>query len=409
MRCAGPGQLAMALRDVRAQTLQALAAWERGLGDASMAVPYDAQFNPPRWEFGHVGWFQEFWIGRNPERERGIDADPSAERPPPRLPQADRWFDSSRVEHRSRWALPLPEAAVLRDYLDRTLDESVRILQRPGLCRDAALHGEAYFGWLALVHEQMHLEAARYMSNALGVAPDPATPSRPAAARPGTASAAASVSCGPACHAQGSAAGGFVFDNELGQHEVSVAAFEIDAAPVSNEAFARFVDAGGYADRASWTDEGWSWRSAAGAAHPRFWRRGPEGWQQRWFGRWLSLDPAAPVCNVNAHEAQAWCRWAGRRLPAEAEWEFAATAAPAAPGFAWGQVWEWTATAFGPYPGFVAHPYRDYSQPWFDSRRVLRGASFATHPQIVDARYRNFFTPERNDIFAGFRSCAPAG
>ena len=122
--------------------------------------------------------------------------------------------------------------------------------------------------------------------------------------------------------------------------------------------------------------------------------------------------------NLSLYEAQAWCRWAGRRLPTEPEWERAATAAsetspPAAlsdlddgAGFRWGQVWEWTATPFRPYPGFMSHPYRDYSAPWFDTRQVLRGASFATHPRLRHARYRNFFTPERNDIFAGFRSCA---
>ena len=99
-------------------------------------------------------------------------------------------------------------------------------------------------------------------------------------------------------------------------------------------------------------------------------------------------------------------RWAGRRLPTESEWECAALTAP---GFSWGQVWEWTASPFAPYPGFVAHPYRDYSQPWFDGRPVLRGASFATQPGMRHPRYRNYFTADRSDLFAGFRSCAPQG
>jgi EgtB-related family protein len=108
--------------------------------------------------------------------------------------------------------------------------------------------------------------------------------------------------------------------------------------------------------------------------------------------------------NLSWHEAQAYCGWAGRRLPTEGEWEFAAERAGGA--FAWGQVWEWTASAFAPYPGFVAHPYRDYSAPWFHTRHVLRGGSFATHARMKHTRYRNFFPPDRNDIFAGFRTCA---
>ena len=107
--------------------------------------------------------------------------------------------------------------------------------------------------------------------------------------------------------------------------------------------------------------------------------------------------------HLTAYEAEAWCRWAGRRLPTEAEWECAALSAP---GFSWGQAWEWTASQFQPYPGFTPHPYREYSEPWFGSRRVLRGACVATAPTLAHPRYRNFFEPQRNDVFAGFRSCA---
>jgi EgtB-related family protein len=141
---------------------------------------------------------------------------------------------------------------------------------------------------------------------------------------------------------------------------------------------------------------------------PRYLRRAPDAsaaaWQQQRWGRWQALDSTLPACHLSCFEAEAWCAWAGRRLPSEAEWERAAVGRPDA--FAWGAVWEWTASPFAAYPGFAAHPYRDYSAPWFGSRRVLRGASCATQPRLHHARYRNFFPPERNDIFAGFRSCA---
>ena len=105
------------------------------------------------------------------------------------------------------------------------------------------------------------------------------------------------------------------------------------------------------------------------------------------------------------YEADAWCRWAGRRLPSEVEWEAAAHQG-ASRGWRWGDVWEWTATTFRPYPGFAPGPLRDYSQAAFGTHKVLRGASFATRSRMKHPKYRNFFLPERDDIFVGFRSCA---
>ena len=143
--------------------------------------------------------------------------------------------------------------------------------------------------------------------------------------------------------------------------------------------------------------------AAERVAPPRYLRRGGDGWQMRRDGAWQPLAFDAPACHLTWPEADAWCRWAGRRLPDEAEWEAAALTLPS---FAWGHVWEWTASRFLPFDGFIAHPYRDYSAPWFGERYVLRGASGATSPRMAHPRYRNFFTPERNDIHAGFRSCA---
>jgi EgtB-related family protein len=180
---------------------------------------------------------------------------------------------------------------------------------------------------------------------------------------------------------------------------VALAAFEIDAQVVRWAEYLPFVEAGGYR-QARW------WTPAAPAAPdaPRYLRRDGARWWAWRRGAWTPLDVAEPACHLTAHEAQAWCAWAGRRLPTEFEWECAALTRPEA--FAWGDVWEWTASPFVPFPGFQPHPYRDYSAPWFDGRPVLRGASFMTQPRMRHPRYRNFFEAHRSDVPAGFRSCA---
>lgn len=145
------------------------------------------------------------------------------------------------------------------------------------------------------------------------------------------------------------------------------------------------------------------WRGTSDGA-PRYLRRaGANLWECWRDGHWQPLRRDEAACHLSWHEAQAWCRWAGRRLPTEAQWERAALSRSDA--FRWGDVWEWTASPFAPYPGFEAHPYRDYSAPWFDGRPVLRGASFLTQPRMRHARYRNFFPAHRSDVPAGFRSC----
>jgi EgtB-related family protein len=211
---------------------------------------------------------------------------------------------------------------------------------------------------------------------------------------------------------------GFCFDNELGGLQREVPAFEIDAQAVRWAEFLPFVEAGGYEQARWWTPAGWAWRGAAGsggagrpgqpvarvAAAPRYLRQAGGHWQAWRQGRWTLLDLTEPACHLTLHEAQAWCAWAGRRLPTEFEWERAVLTHPEA--FAWGDVWEWTASPFAPFPGFEPHPYREYSAPWFDGRPVLKGASFMTQPRMRHPRYRNFFEAHRNGVPAGFRTCA---
>jgi ergothioneine biosynthesis protein EgtB len=391
LRDADASAVAAALRDTRQQTLATFAAYERALGERGFVVPYSGELNPPLWELGHVGWFQEWWLGRNPERDRGVLADPEALRLPPRRPNADALFDSSRVAHDTRWQLPLPGADALRNDLAQGLQETLALLE-------SGPSGEAlYFFRLCLFHEDMHNEAAIYMAQHLSL------PLRGWA--PIAHPAAHEVAIVGGTFSLGTPYGnGFAFDNELGPHDIELKEFQIDSAPVSWARYLPFVEAGGYRERRWWSDTGWQWLQQQALQAPRYLRANGTCWQRQTFGDWVDLDPRKPAVNLSCFEAQAYCAWAGRRLPSEAEWECAAVRAGAA--FEWRQVWEWTASAFEPYPGFVAHPYRDYSAPWFHTRRVLRGGSFATHERMKHPRYRNFFPPERNDIFAGLRTCA---
>lgn len=398
-RTAGRDALAQHLLDARARTLALFAAYRQQLGD-DLRVPCTPELNPPLWELGHVGWFADWWIARNPERHRGIHVDPFTARLPARQQargvNADALYDSSHVPHDSRWHLPLPSAdETLRD-LQASLQHTLDLLATTAETDDAL-----YFYRLALFHEDMHAEAAVYMAQTLGLDPFAAGPAPHATAAQRRAEGTTAQV--PATHWTFGAHGpGFAFDNECGSLAVEVPAFEIDTTPVSWARYLPFVDAGGYDNPAWWTPEGWRWRSAQGLQGPRALRRSDShGWERRRWNRWEPLVPLDAASHLSAHEAQAWCAWAGRALPTEAQWEVAVHRAP---GFSWGEVWEWTATPFAPFAGFTPHPYRDYSAPWFDGRPVLKGASPATAPRMRHPRYRNYFPPERSDVITGFRS-----
>jgi len=404
--------LAAALIDVRGYTKSVYA----HLDATQRSFPRAPGVNPPAWEQGHIGWFQEFWC------RRYAPDDPAAARTPSRLATADAWWNSSTVPHGTRWSLPLPDAAGIDAWLDVTLADTLDALAHS---RD----GERYFFELALYHEDMHVEALLMTLQTLALPLPPGYPAV-AATRDAVATDPGDIQFagGPLQlgAARDTAARRFVFDNEKWTHVVDVAPFAMAAACVTNAQFAAFVAAGGYTRREWWKPAGWAWRTASGAMHPTYWRATAGGWEARRFAQWLPLDPAQPVLHVNAFEAEAWCHYAERRLPTEAEWEFAArhaslhttgvldhvrsTPAAAADGGGMvhllGNVWEWTASTFMPFPGFVADPYAEYSAPWFGDHRVLRGGSFATRSRLVHPGFRNFYTPERADPFAGFRTCA---
>ena len=385
-----PDQLAASMQDARNYTLTLFNLFESsGLDDPSR-VPYLATINPPLWELGHFVWFAEWFVLRDaPSGSLAMVQRPSL------LPDGDRWFDSSRVAHATRWQLDLPDTSIIKKYANDILNRILDKLAK--LANDAAA---LYPYRLVLAHEDMHGEAFAYTLQTLGMAASPQL-------------AAHTFSLEPqlALHFDGGtfqlgspAADEFVFDNEKWAHQITLPAFSINSTLVSNAQYQNFMRDGGYEKLQFWNDAGRLWLASTQRAAPRYWRRDGDLWLHERFGKLIELLDDEAVRHISLHEAQAYCRWAGVRLPTEAEWEYVASSGN--PNFRWGDLWEWTASPFEPYAGFSADAYQDYSAPWFGTHQVLRGASFATQPRIRSPRYRNFFMPERDDIFVGFRTCA---
>ncbi len=423
--------LAEMVSDARGRTLALIA----DLTDAQLQVPYLPTINPLRWELGHIAFFYESfaWQGLGHTM--------------PLMDGADDLYDSFKIDHADRWEMPLPTRSETLGYGQRVADAVIDRLQGHEPSPE-----ETYVYLLSILHEDMHGEAFNYMRQMLEY-PAPqlldVAPTVDGGPLPGDVDIpGGTFQLGATPDAP------FLFDNEKWAHAVEVKAFQIARAPVTNAAFVAFVENGGYSNPAWWGYQGWRWRSKNGAQHPMYWRRGEAGWQQRHFDTLVPLEAHAPVVYVTWYEAEAYCNWAARRLPTEAEWELAASAEPTSNGrgitdrkrrYPWGDeastpehanldarlascadvgafpagdsafgcrqmlgnVWEWTADAFYPFPGYVVdYPYREYSAPWFGYRQVLKGGAWATRSRLACNTYRNFFTPDRYDVLAGFRTCA---
>jgi len=421
----GAGVLSRQLHDARRRT-RALTQDLEGPQLFGLKLPI---VNPVLWELGHVAWFQERWCLR-------LRADESLSES--LLDGADVLYDSATVEHDARWDLPLPSRSATLDYQDRVLE---RVLAR--LEREPDNEWFLYFVQLASFHEDMHAEAFHYTRQTLGY-PDPLNGGVLRVDKGAKELEGDAEIPGGTYPVGASRNSGFHFDNEKWVHPVQLRPFRIARATVTNKQFLEFVREGGYRRREWWSDEGWRWKEAARAVAPRYWAEKDGGWLERRFDKWVKLEDELPVMHVNWHEANAYCRYARRRLPSEAEWEAAASFSgdgsrrrypwgerasdgmPAnlggngrAPVGAFadgdsfrgcrqmlGNVWEWTSSVFGPYPGFACDPYREYSEPWFGTHKVLRGGSFTTPARLVSNTWRNFYTPDRGDVFAGLRTCA---
>ncbi len=435
------------------------------LDDPQMIGPRLAIVNPPLWEIGHVAWTQEFWVLRHLRKEN------------PLLENGDRLYNSTDVAHDTRWKLLLPNREQTLGYMNEVIERCVARIERS----EQLSADEFYFYWLTTFHEGMHAEALAYTRQTLGYPAPVIQGGRAAAgdrgARPGD------VDLPGGKYLIGATEDfPFVFDNEKWAHPVELKPFRIARAPVTNGEFLEFVEEGGYRERRHWSDEGWRWLESGGSPqleksfakffdrhmnqptelqelkerldHPVYWKRAANGrWLQRIYDQYVALNENLPIVHVSWYEAEAFCNWAGRRLPTEGEWEVAASIEPAqsAAGesarrrhFPWGDhaplsqmanldwqnpgpvevaahgtgdsafgcrqmignIWEWTATDFQPYPGFSVDPYKEYSQPWFGTHKVLRGGCWATSSLLIRNTWRNFYTPDRRDVWAGFRTCA---
>jgi gamma-glutamyl hercynylcysteine S-oxide synthase len=427
------------------------------LSEADLMRQHSPLMSPIVWDLGHVASFERLWLVRRLADE-AEGRDPTAEEPPPEEAEAEgegleRMYDPLVTPRANRQDLPLPTAAETRRAMDEVRRQVYGALARKGATPTAAGAGPGLLSGGFVVHMVAQHEAQHQetMLQAIALREDlPYLPSFIQEAPPAPVAPAPTEECvlvpgGP--FLMGTDDRFWAYDNERPAHPVEVPAFRMDVTPVTNGRYLSFMEDGGYRRRELWSEAGWRWRETERAEAPRHWRREARRWLTAVFGRPTPLDLGRPVVHVSWHEACAFARWAGKRLPTEAEWEKAAAwdvARGVSRRHPWGNeppdatranldqrslepqpagsfpdgrspygclqmlgdVWEWTASAFLPYPGFVSYPYRQYSEIFFgETYRVLRGGSFATASIVARNTMRNWDFPERRQIFAGFR-CA---
>ena len=421
------GEIVDLLTEARHRTLALL----EPVSDEDLHIQHDPLMSPLVWDLGHIGHFEEAWLLENLGGHGELRV----------------IYDPARNPRSGRAKLPLPDGAACRGQLERIRERVIERLRSLDLESADPLIHDSYVFRMVLQHEYQHDETIlQTLQLKLG------DPYRPPKRRPlPEAGGTRPFESDAMVHFPGgrveigtndrSAA----YDNERPRHAVDLAPFLIDAAPVTEETFRRFIADGGYEDPQYWSREGCAWLKASGANAPKYWKRGREGWTVRVMDRVRPVDPRRPVCHVSYYEAEAFARFAGKRLPTEAEWEAAATWDPLAGSkrsYPWGEaaaspdranvdalsfgtapigsyaangspvgcygmigdVWEWTSSSFRPYPGYETFPYPEYSEAFFgDEHKVLRGGAWATRTGAIRGTFRNWDYPIRRQIFSGLR------
>jgi iron(II)-dependent oxidoreductase len=436
-----------ALAKVRQRTLDLVAP----LSDAGLREQHSPLMSPIAWDLGHIAEFEDLWLVRRLGEVVGESA----------LPEA---YDAMRTPRSRRAELDLPNPGTVLERLDNVRRGALAMLQRVDLAgSENHLLRDGFVYELVREHEAQHQETILQTISLMES--EPYVPvSRVRFEPSGSVPAGEMVAVPAGSFEMGAPSGPFTYDNERPRHTASTGPFEIGRFPVTNGEYLEFVASGGYDDPALWTSPGWSWKDEAGLAAPRYWRPsgfrglltsaaaaevarsgGTDAWELFSSLGSQPLRPTDPVVHVCHYEAEAYARFAGARLPAEAEWEKAAVWDPdtgeSAP-YPWGteppgpdlanlgtsafgvapigtfpagrspvgceqmlgDTWEWTSSPFVGYPGFTAYPYDEYSAVFFGTDYVvLRGASWATDEGVARNTFRNWDYPIRRQIFAGFR------
>jgi iron(II)-dependent oxidoreductase len=378
------GALAGELQRARTRTESLL----EPLTAEQLSLQVSPLMSPLVWDYAHIGYFEELWLLRNVGGQGPMRA------------EHDDVYDAFAHERSERGELPILPPDAARAYVSAVRRAVLEQIEQLDWSSEDALLRDGFAVGNVLQHELQHQET---MTQTLQLGGMPGlTPGRPPEV---TAEGELLIETGP--FTLGAAPKDrWPYDNEEPEHQVSLPGFWIDRGLVTNDAYATFIAEGGYEDSVLWAAEGWAWREAEATEAPLFWQRDGDNWLRRRFDALEPLPPHEPVQHVSWWEADAFARWAGKRLPTEAEWEKAARTAYSELEHLRGAVWQWTSSHFRGYPGFRAFPYPEYSEVFFGSDyRVLRGGAWITDDVVARTSFRNWDYPQRRQIFSGIR-CA---